>query len=132
MMGAVLMVFNPNRPNLDTNNAGWRLDRLLTKPFAVFGRAAIRWVGNVGASAIFLLLAFLRIFKAKQLTKIIQQIYYIGARSTMIILLVGFFTGMVLGLQSYHALSKFGAEGALGTLVALTLVRNWDRFSRPL
>jgi phospholipid/cholesterol/gamma-HCH transport system permease protein len=41
----------------------------------------------------------------------------------MIIMLVSFFTGMVLGLQSYHALVKFGAEGALGTLVALTLVR---------
>ena len=41
----------------------------------------------------------------------------------MIIMLVGLFTGMVLGLQSYHALVKFGAEGALGTLVALSLVR---------
>jgi phospholipid/cholesterol/gamma-HCH transport system permease protein len=41
----------------------------------------------------------------------------------MIILLIGLFTGMVLGLQSYHALVKFGAEGALGTLVALSLVR---------
>jgi len=117
------MAFNQDHPNFDTNKAGWRPDRLLTMPFAVFGRAAIAWVGNMGASAIFLLLAFLRIFKAKQLAKIVQQIYYIGARSTMIILLVGFFTGMVLGLQSYHALVKFGAQGALGTLVALSLVR---------
>jgi phospholipid/cholesterol/gamma-HCH transport system permease protein len=117
------MAFNQNRPNLDENMAGWRLDRLLTMPFAVFGRVAIRWVGDVGASAVFLLLAFLRIFKAKQLIKIVQQIYYIGARSTLIILLVGFFTGMVMGLQSYNALVKFGAQGALGTLVALTLVR---------
>ncbi len=123
MMGADLMAFNQDHPNFDTNKAGWRPDRLLTMPFAVFGRAAIAWVGNMGASAIFLLLAFLRIFKAKQLAKIVQQIYYIGARSTMIILLVGFFTGMVLGLQSYHALVKFGAQGALGTLVALSLVR---------
>jgi phospholipid/cholesterol/gamma-HCH transport system permease protein len=123
MMGVVLMAFNQNGPDLDESMAGRRLNRLLTGPFAVFGRAAIAWVGNMGASAIFLLLAFLRIFKAKQLSKIVQQIYYIGARSTMIILLVGFFTGMVLGLQSYHALVKFGAQGALGTLVALTLVR---------
>jgi len=41
----------------------------------------------------------------------------------MIIMLVGLFTGMVLGLQSYHALVKVGAEGALGTLVALSLIR---------
>ncbi len=38
-------------------------------------------------------------------------------------MLIGLFTGMVLGLQSYHALVKFGAQGALGTLVALSLVR---------
>jgi phospholipid/cholesterol/gamma-HCH transport system permease protein len=103
--------------------AGWPLGRLWTGPFAVTGRAAINWVDHLGASAIFLLLAFLKIFRSKQLIKIVQQVYYIGARSTMIIMLVGFFTGMVLGLQSYHALVKFGAQGALGTLVALTLVR---------
>jgi phospholipid/cholesterol/gamma-HCH transport system permease protein len=96
---------------------------VLTRPFALFGRAAISWINNLGASAIFLILAFLKILRSKQLIKIVQQIYYIGARSAMIIILVSFFTGMVLGLQSYHALVKFGAEGALGTLVALTLVR---------
>ena len=105
------------------SKAGWQLGRLLTGPFAVIGRAAISWIDNLGASAIFLLLAFLKILRSKQLIKIVQQVYYIGARSTMIIVLVSFFTGMVLGLQSYHALVKFGAQGALGTLVALTLVR---------
>ena len=38
-------------------------------------------------------------------------------------MLVSLFTGMVLGLQSYHALVKFGAQGSLGTLVALSLIR---------
>jgi phospholipid/cholesterol/gamma-HCH transport system permease protein len=112
---------------LDADNqngkAGLQLGRLLTGPFAVIGRAAIRWVDHLGASGIFLLLAFLKIVRSKQLIKIVQQLYYIGARSMMIIMLVSFFTGMVLGLQSYHALVKFGAQGALGTLVALTLVR---------
>ncbi len=92
-------------------------------PFGVVGRAAIRWICHLGASMIFLLLAVLKILRPKQLIKIIQQVYYIGARTTMIIMLVGLFTGMVLGLQSYHALVKFGAQGALGALVALTLVR---------
>jgi phospholipid/cholesterol/gamma-HCH transport system permease protein len=96
---------------------------VLTRPFALFGRAAISWINNLGASAVFFLLAFLKIVRPKQLPKIVQQVYYIGARSTMIIMLVSFFTGMVLGLQSYHALVKFSAQGALGTLVALTLVR---------
>jgi phospholipid/cholesterol/gamma-HCH transport system permease protein len=107
----------------ENGKAEWKFGRVLTGPFAVIGRAAMGWVGHLGAAAIFLLLAFLKIFRSKQLIKIVQQIYYIGARSTMIIILVSFFTGMVLGLQSYHALVKFGAQGALGTLVTLTLVR---------
>jgi phospholipid/cholesterol/gamma-HCH transport system permease protein len=105
--------------------AGRQLGRLLTGPFAVFGGAAIRWVGNLGASAIFLTLACLRTLRPKQFPKVVQQIYYIGARSMLIIMLVSFFTGMVLGLQSYTALVKFGAQGALGTLVALSLVREF-------
>ncbi len=97
--------------------------RLLSLPFAWLGRSAISWINNSGAAVIFLFLASLKIFRPRQLLKIVQQIYYIGARSTMIIMLVGLFTGMVLGLQSYHALVKVGAEGALGTLVALSLIR---------
>ena len=96
---------------------------ILTRPFAMIGEATIQWINNLGASAIFLILAVFKIFRPKQVPKIIQQVYYIGARSTMIIMLIGLFTGMVLGLQSYHALVKFGAQGALGTLVALSLIR---------
>ncbi|MBP1725005.1 MAG: ABC-type transport system involved in resistance to organic solvent, permease component, partial [Deltaproteobacteria bacterium] len=80
-------------------------------------------INAMGAATIFLFLAVLMIFRPKQVPKIAQQVYYIGARSTTIIMLVGLFTGMVLGLQSYHALVKFGAQGALGTLVVLSLVR---------
>ena len=117
------MTLDENSQKLSENKPERQLVTLLTGPFAVFGRAAISWTNHLGASAVFLFLAFLKIFRPKQLTKIVQQVYYIGARSTMIIMLVGLFTGMVLGLQSYHALVKFGAEGALGTLVALSLVR---------
>ncbi len=96
---------------------------VLARPFAEVGRTAITWVNHLGASAIFLLLAVAGIFRPKQLIKVIQQVYYIGARSITIIALVSLFTGMVLGLQSYYALVKFGAQGALGTLVALSLIR---------
>lgn len=113
----------PNRRSLSRGKARWQVGLLLATPFAVIGRAAIRWVSNLGAGAIFLLWAFLMIFRPKQLPKIVQQIYYIGARSTMIILLVGLFTGMVLSLQTYHVLVDVGARGSLGTLVALSLIR---------
>jgi phospholipid/cholesterol/gamma-HCH transport system permease protein len=97
--------------------------RLLAEPFAITGRKVISWVNNLGASTIFLSLAFVRIFRPKQISKVIEQLYTIGAGSMLIIMLVGLFTGMVLGLQSYHALVKFGSQGALGTLVALSLIR---------
>jgi phospholipid/cholesterol/gamma-HCH transport system permease protein len=93
------------------------------RPLATLGQKVIRLVNGLGASGIFLFLALAGIFRPKQLTKIVQQMYYIGARSFGIIALVSLFTGMVLGLQSYHALVQFGAEGALGTLVSLTLIR---------
>ena len=117
------MALNADSQSLSKNKAKWQLVMLLTGPFAAIGKAAISWTSNLGASAVFLLLAILKIFRPKLVPKIVQQVYYIGARSTMIIMLVGLFTGMVMGLQSYHALVKFGAEGALGTLVALSLVR---------
>jgi phospholipid/cholesterol/gamma-HCH transport system permease protein len=111
---------NQNNPSVKA----WRGPAdLLSRPFAALGREAIKWVDNLGASAIFLVLAILGIFRPKQFIKIVQQVYYIGARSITIIALVSLFTGMVLGLQSYYALVKFGAQGALGTLVALSLVR---------
>ncbi len=117
------MAIDASHHNQLEKGAGRRGAIWLTRPFAYLGRVVISWVGNLGASAIFLLLAVVKAFHPKQWAKIVHQIYYIGASSTMIILLVGLFTGMVLGLQSYHALVKVGAQGALGMLVGLTLVR---------
>jgi phospholipid/cholesterol/gamma-HCH transport system permease protein len=104
------------------NNIMRQLGMLLTGPFAVFGRTVINWTDHLGAATIFLCLATTRIFRRKQFFKILQQIYYMGARSMPIIMLVSLFTGMVLGLQSYHALVKFGAQGAVGSLVSLSLI----------
>jgi len=105
------------------SEAGRSLFILLSKPFAAIGRVAINGIDHLGAAGIFLVLALLKIIKPKQLSKIVQHIYYIGARSMLIIMLVGLFTGMVLGLQTYYALNSVGAQGALGVLVSLTLVR---------
>lgn len=96
---------------------------LLEMPFAYLGRRVIHWINTLGSAAIFLVTAVLKTFSARQIPKVVQQIYYIGAMSTTIIMLVSLFTGMVLGLQSYHALVKFGSQGAVGTLVSLSLIR---------
>jgi len=53
----------------------------------------------------------------------IRELYFTGVLSLIIILVSGLFVGMVLGLQGYETLQRFGSESALGTLVALSLVR---------
>lgn len=54
---------------------------------------------------------------------IMQQIYAEGVLSLAIIMVSSLFIGMVLGLQGYHTLAKFGASPELGPLVALSVVR---------
>ena len=53
----------------------------------------------------------------------VQQIYAVGVLTLLIILVSGLFVGMVLSLQGYNTLVKFGAEESLGLMVALSLVR---------
>jgi phospholipid/cholesterol/gamma-HCH transport system permease protein len=91
--------------------------------FSPVGGRAIRLNNNLGAMAIFFFRAFCLIFRLKVIPEIIQQVYFIGARSAQIVMLVGFFTGMVLGLQLYFVLVKFGSVGVLGTAISLTLIR---------
>src|SRR5580704_4709895 len=52
-----------------------------------------------------------------------QQIYNSGGLSLVIIMLSGLFVGMVLGLQGFELLRRFGSEEALGTAAAIGLVR---------
>ena len=52
-----------------------------------------------------------------------QQIYNAGALSLVIIMLSGLFVGMVLGLQGFELLQRFGSEEALGTAAAIGLVK---------
>src|ERR1700730_2764476 len=54
---------------------------------------------------------------------VIAQVYNAGARSLIIIMLSGLFVGMVLGLQGFELLQRFGSEEALGTAAALGLLK---------
>jgi len=91
--------------------------------FDFFGGKTLRLNNDLGALAIFFFRSFFMIFRTKAIPDIVQQIYFIGAKSSQIVMLVGFFTGMVLGLQLYFVLVKFGSVGVLGTAIALTLIR---------
>lgn len=54
---------------------------------------------------------------------IASQVHFLGNHSLAIILVSGLFVGLVLGLQGYYTLRRYGSEEALGLLVALSLVR---------
>lgn len=54
---------------------------------------------------------------------LIRQIYFVGVYSLVIIIVSGLFIGMVLALQGYTVLVRFGADQALGELVSLSLLR---------
>ncbi len=53
----------------------------------------------------------------------LREIYFSGVLSLVIILVSGLFVGMVLALQGYEVLNRYGADESLGILVALSLVR---------
>ena len=53
----------------------------------------------------------------------IREIYFSGFQSLLIILVSGLFIGMVLGMQGYETLQRYGSSEALGVLVALSLTR---------
>jgi phospholipid/cholesterol/gamma-HCH transport system permease protein len=67
-----------------------------------------------------LCLAFIPPFKFRLLLKRIQ---FFGNKSLLVIMLTGSFTGMVLALQLYYILRKFGSDALLGPGIALSLIR---------
>jgi len=88
------------------------------------GYLSIHFIESVGRTIIFLVYGIINIFLPPfQFNKILEHIWFIGAKSMLVIILTGLFTGMVLGLQGYYTLTKFGSEGALGSVVALSLIR---------
>lgn len=88
------------------------------------GIRTIRGIKALGKMTIFLCTAvasaFLPPFRVRH---VVRQIHFIGAKSLLLIVLTAAFTGMVLGLQGYYTLRKFGSEGLLGAAVALSLIR---------
>jgi phospholipid/cholesterol/gamma-HCH transport system permease protein len=81
----------------------------------------IQRLGRLGVF-LFLLLArkprFLRVFPL-----FLHQLYFLGVLSVTIIAVSALFIGMVVGLQGYNTLTKFGATAQLGQLIALSIVR---------
>jgi phospholipid/cholesterol/gamma-HCH transport system permease protein len=78
----------------------------------------------LGDFALFIARSLAAISSTRRLpSRIGRAVYEQGFRCLPVILIVGLFTGLVLGLQGYYVLNRFGSEGLLGALVSLSLVR---------
>ena len=91
---------------------------------ALGARIVNNWIWRLGFACRFLWFTLKESgpsFRRFHLT--IREIYFTGVLSLIIILVSGLFVGMVLGLQGYDTLVRYGSSEALGVLVSLSLVR---------
>lgn len=88
------------------------------------GRYSLSIVQALGEFAVFTGRAFGSAVGSRKLgRRVMRAMFEQGVRCLPVILIVGMFTGLVLGLQGYYVLNKFGSESLLGTLVSLSIVR---------
>jgi len=91
---------------------------------AALGRMTISFVRQLGAMTIFaadIVIATLN--PPLRMRQLLDELYKLGVLSLVIITVCGLAVGMVLGLQGYNTLVRFGAEEALGAVVGLSLIR---------
>lgn len=92
-------------------------------PFAVAGDTAIYILTDLGRMGIFLFQALAGLFRHPfRFREFVKQLHFIGSGSVGVIFFTALASGMVLGLQGYYSLNKFGAEGMLGSAVSLTII----------
>ena len=91
---------------------------------AMVGGLVLRWIDALGGFALFLASGLGHIITTPRIFgRSLRQLYVIGSQSMFLILLIGLFCGMVLGLQGYYTLVQFGSVGMLGSAISLTLIR---------
>ena len=91
---------------------------------ARIGRYTIDLTEQMGRMMVFLLSSFAWLTRPPfRFYQIVKQLNFIGYKSTFVVVLTAVFTGMVLALQGYYTLRKFGSEAVLGSAVALSIIR---------
>lgn len=95
-----------------------------SKTFKLIGHRTIDAVWRIGTATRFFILTLLYSGTSfRRFHLIIKELFSTGVMSLIIIVVAGLFVGMVLGLQGYETLQRYGSESALGVMVALGLVR---------
>jgi phospholipid/cholesterol/gamma-HCH transport system permease protein len=97
---------------------------VLTSFLIRVGRTTLFYVREMGRMLLFLLASVAWLFRPPfRALQVLRQLHFIGFKSTFVVVLTAGFTGMVLGLQIYYTLTKFGSEAVLGSVVALSMIR---------
>ncbi len=88
------------------------------------GRVSLDLLAEMGRMLLFLLGTFAWLFRPPFRFKLfVKQLHFVGYKSSFVVVLTAAFTGMVLALQGYYTLRKFGSEALLGSAVALSMIR---------
>ena len=88
------------------------------------GAGTLKNLSGMGLIVIFLGKAVLySVIPPIKVVRLLRQIRFIGAQSSVVILLIGAFTGMVLALQGFYILNRLGTEAFLGPMVALSIMK---------
>jgi phospholipid/cholesterol/gamma-HCH transport system permease protein len=94
------------------------------RPVEALGRVVMDVLQSLGRFGRFLVQAIAYVVVPPfKLGRLLDRINFIGFQSLTIVILTGGFTGMVLGLQVFVTLSRFGSEAFLGPALALSLIR---------
>ena len=96
----------------------------LKLPLARLGRNVIEGIWRIGVMARFFGLVLASSGTSFQRFRLVmREVYFSGVLSLIIIVVSGLFVGMVLGLQAFETLQKYGATESIGVVVSLSLVR---------
>lgn len=96
----------------------------VTERIQALGAWALSVISGMGHMFLFMIDAVSMTFRPPfKFRLFLRQIRFFGNKSLLVIVLTGAFTGMVLALQLYYILRKFGSEALLGPGIALSLIR---------
>jgi phospholipid/cholesterol/gamma-HCH transport system permease protein len=97
---------------------------VIRAPIEALGRATLRFVAELGGISRFAAAVVRALLTPPvRVRPFLNELFKLGVLSLVIICVSGLAVGMVLGLQGYNTLVRFGAERSLGAVVGLSLVR---------
>lgn len=92
--------------------------------FGMVGAGAIKFCQSVGHLSLFVFHTFWGIIRPPYYLKQVgKHLIHLGYFSLPVVALTALFSGMVLVLQSYTGFARFSSEGAVATVVVLSMTR---------